>query len=74
MLRGLLAQAGLEIDPGEGPLAVLGRVEASELESKALAAHLLRRYMEVRFGGRPLNGQELKELEGSLREIRRSLR
>jgi hypothetical protein len=74
VLRGLLAQAGLEIDPGEGPLAVLGRVEASELESKALAAHLLRRYMEVRFGGRPLNGQELKELEGSLREIRRSLR
>ncbi len=73
-LRGALTASGIDHGPAEGPEALLARLEAADLPARGASAALIRRYMDVRFGGQPIEADELKALDRSLKDILRALR
>ncbi len=69
-LRDLLTAAG--IPAHLGPEACLERLRQSDLPQAELAIQFLQRYLEVRFGGIPLQPGELRHWQYQLRELRRT--
>lgn len=68
-LRGSLRDAGLPVQPQQGPEAMIGLLQHTHLLQADRAIQLIRRYMEVRFGHAPLDPQELNRLRQELNQL-----
>jgi len=71
-LRDLLTAAG--IPAHLGPEACLEHLRQSNLPRVELAIQFLQRYLEVRFGGIPLQPGELQRWQQYLRQLRQAWR
>ncbi|MBH25403.1 MAG: protease [Myxococcales bacterium] len=72
-LRDLLITHGVPVEPSDGPEQVLALLRASSLPEQDTAEQIIRRYMDVRFGGQQLSGEEEKLLNRALKDLSRAL-
>lgn len=80
-LRDAIGQTPVEVARTDGPERLMERVRASDLPEREAIVALIVRYMEVRFGGKPLDasaertyGREASRLAKLLRRHRREKR
>ncbi len=75
-LRSLLVQHGVSVRPADGPEQLLERVRQHkpELPERSVIERLIRRYMDVRFGGQAWSPDEERALNKALRALTKALR
>jgi hypothetical protein len=73
LLRQAFVDRGLALSNTDGPEAFVRCVGASELPGSGAVAHVVARYVQIRFGGGDLEPNELRDLRRAVSRVRKDL-